>query len=72
MLILPVPEDLHKLFEDRGVTSVTSLRKLRRVMEMTEDLPIVLVVTILRSKNGRTYGTGEVIDVVFAIQGCNI
>ena len=72
MLILPVPENLHKLFEDRGVTSVASLRKLCRVMEMTEDLPIVLVVAILRSKDGRTHRTGEVVDVVFVIQGCDI
>ena len=67
MLILPVPEDLHKLFEDRGVTSVTSLRKLRRVMEMAENLAIVFVVTILRAKDSRAYGASEVVDVIFPI-----
>lgn len=67
MLVLPIPKNLHKLFQNRSLTSITSLGELRRVMEMAENLAIVFVVTILRAKDSRAYGASEVVDVIFPI-----
>lgn len=55
VLILAVAEDLDELLENGGMTSMTPLRKLGRVMEMTIDLALVLVVRILGTKHRRAY-----------------
>lgn len=72
MLVLPIPEDLHELLKNRSLASITSLRKLSRVMEVTEDLSVMFVVAVLRAKDSWTHRAGEVVDVVFPIQSCNI
>lgn len=55
MLILAIAEYLNKLFEDSSMASVTSLGELRRVMEMTIDFALVLVIRILGAENGGAY-----------------
>jgi len=67
MLVLPIPEYLHELLENRSLASITSLRKLGRVMKVTEDLPVMFVVAVLRAKDCRTHRAGEMVDVVFSI-----
>jgi len=72
MLILPISEYLNKLLEDGCLTSIAALCELRRIVVVAIDFAVVLVVTVLRTKNGRTDRTGEVFDVIFALKGCNV
>ena len=51
---------------------MAALGELSRVMEMTVDLPFVLVVGVLSSKHRGTHRTGKVLDMVFAVQCCDI
>ena len=53
MLILPVPVNLYKLFQYRCLTAIAALSKLGGVVVVAVDLSVMLVVTVLRSKNGR-------------------
>lgn len=41
-------------------------------MVVAVNLAVVLIVAVAGPESGRTYGTGEVIDMVFAIEGCHI
>jgi hypothetical protein len=50
----------------------TPLRELCRVMVMTVNLPIVLIIAILGTKHCWTYRTGEMIYMVFVIQCSDI
>ena len=72
MLIRAVPVDLYKLLQDCCLTSVASLRVLGRIMIMAIDFAFVLVVAILRAKNRWANGAGEVFNVVFPIQCCDV
>ena len=72
MLILAIAENFDELLQDGRVTAVTPLSKLGGIMEMAVDLALMLVVGILRTKNGRTHGAGEMFNVIFAIQCCDI
>jgi hypothetical protein len=72
MLVLTVPKYFHKLLQNGRLTSVTLRRKLCRIMVVTVDLPIVLVVGILRSKHGRTHTTCKVLDVILPVQGGDV
>jgi hypothetical protein len=68
VLVLTVAEYFDKLLEDGIVASVTSLGKACRVVIVAEDVPIVLIVTVLRTEHGRTERAGEMLNVIFAIQ----
>ena len=68
MLVLSVAENLDKLFEDGGMAAVTPLGELGRVVVVAIDVAIVLVVAVLRAKDGRAEGTGEVLHVVLAVE----
>ena len=72
VLILAIAENFDELLQDGRVTAVTPLGKLGGIMEMAVDLALMLVVGILRTKNGRAHGAGEMFNVIFAIQGCDI
>jgi hypothetical protein len=67
MLIMAIAEDLDELFEDCGVTAITSLCKLSRVVIMTIDIALVLIVRVLSPEHGRADKAGEVFDMVLAI-----
>lgn len=67
VLILSIPEDFHELLQNGSLTAITALRKLCRVMVMTVDFVVVLVVTVLGAKDRRAYRTCEVIYVVLAL-----
>jgi hypothetical protein len=55
-----VPVDFHKLLQDCAVTASTFGRKASRVVEMTIDIPIVLVIRVLGSEERRTYRARKV------------
>ncbi len=72
MLVLAVSEYLHKLLENCCMATITSLRKLGRVMIVTIDLSVVLVVAVLCTKHSWAHRTSEMIDVVFAVERGNV
>lgn len=72
MLILSISKDLHELLEDCGLTTVASLSKLCRIVIMAVDFIVMLIVAVLRSKNSRTNGACEMLDVIFSIEGRNV
>jgi len=59
--------DLHELLQDGAIASCTFCCKSRRVVKMTIDVPLVLIVRVLRAKQCRTRRTSEMIDVKFLI-----
>ena len=72
MLVLALPEDLNKLFQNRGVTSITTLCELCRVVVVAVDTSIMFVVTVLGAKDCWAYRTGEMIYVIFSVKGSNV
>jgi hypothetical protein len=72
MLSYSIPGYFNELLEDRTSTAMTSYSELRTVMEMTINLVLVFVITILRSKNCVAEGTGEMFNVVFLIKSSDI
>lgn len=72
MLVLTVTKDFDKLLKNCRLTSVTLLSKLGGVVVVTIDLAIVLIVTVLRTKDGRAQGASEVVDVVFALERSDV
>ena len=71
-LILAPSKYFHKLFENSSLATITPLRKANRVMIMTVYLVFVLIVAVLRAKRNGTYRAREVVDVVLAVQCCDI
>ncbi|KAG9796378.1 hypothetical protein KCU88_g172, partial [Aureobasidium melanogenum] len=53
---------------DGGLTAVAALGKVRRVVVVTIDLSIVLVITVLRTKDGWTDRAGKMFNVVLAVE----
>lgn len=72
VLVLSVPEDLNELLQYGGLAAVASLSELCRIVIVAVYLSFVFVVAILSSKNGRAHGTGEVLDMVLALQRRNV
>lgn len=72
MLILPVPEDLHKLFQNGGMAAMAPLCKLGRIMVVTIYHAFMFVVTVLRSEHCGANRTSEMFYMIFAVQGCDI
>jgi hypothetical protein len=72
VLIHAVPEDLHELFENGGLTAIALLRKLGRVVVVAVDAAVVLVVGVRGAKHRRANTAREVLDVIFAIEGCDV
>ena len=72
VLVLPISKDLHKLLEDRGLTTVASLSKLSRVVIMAVDFIVMFIVAVLRPKDSGTNRACEMLNVIFSIQGRNI
>jgi hypothetical protein len=63
MLVLAIPVDLDELLENGGSATGALDGESGRVVEVAVDRAAVLVVGILRAKNGRADGAGEVLDV---------
>ena len=72
MLVLSIAEDFNKLLQDGILATMTALCKAGRVMVVAVDIPIVLVVAVLSAEYGRTHRAGEVLNVVFAVEGGDV
>lgn len=72
MLVLSVTKDLDKLLKYCRLTSVTFLCKLSGVVVVAIDLPIVLVVAVLGTKDSRTKRAREMVNVIFPFQGRDV
>lgn len=72
MLVLAISVYLDELLENGRLTAVTPLCEAGGIMVMTVHLTIVFVVAIGSAKNGWTDRTGEMVDVVFAIEGGDV
>ena len=72
MLVLSIAEDFNKLLENGSLTTIATLRELCGIMKVTVDFSIMLVVAILGAKYCRTYRTGEMFDVIFAVKRCDV
>ena len=69
VLVLTVAVNLDELFEDCVVAAMATLGEAGRIVIMAINLALVLVVAVLRAEYGGTDGTGEVLDVVFVVEG---
>ena len=72
MLILAVSINLDKLLENGRVAAVAALSELSGVVKMTIDLSLVFVVGVLSAKHRRAYGTGEMFNVILAVESSNV
>jgi hypothetical protein len=72
MLVLAVAEDLNELLENGRLAAVAALCKSRRVVIVAVNVAVVFVIAVLRAEYSRAERACEVIDVVFAVEGCDI
>lgn len=68
MLVLAVPENLHKLLQDRVLAAVASLCEFGGVMVVAVHVALVLVIAVLSPEDCRTDRAREVLNVVLAIK----
>lgn len=55
MLILTIAKYFDELLQDRGMATIAALGVLCRIMVVTKDSSVMLVVTILRAKHSRAH-----------------
>lgn len=72
MLILVVAIDLNELLQNSRAAPRAPDSKPGRIVEVTEDSPFVLVVTVLRPEDSRTDGAGEVLYVELLAQSSDV
>lgn len=72
VLILTVPKDLHKLFQDCRLTAIAPLRVLGGVVIVAIDLSLVFVVAVLGTKDGGAHRAGEMFNMIFAVESGNV
>ena len=72
MLILAIPEDLHKLLQNRGSASIAPLSKLRRIVVVTIYFPFMLVVAVLCTENRGADRAGKVFNMILSFQSRNV
>ena len=72
MLVLSISENLDKLLENGRLAAIAPLGKLGRVVVVAVDTALVLVVAVRGAEDGRTDGTGKVLDVVFAVKSGDV
>ena len=72
VLILPIPEYLDELLQNGCLATVAFRGKLGRVMIVTVNFAAVLVVRVLGTKHRRADATGKVLNVVFAVERCDV
>lgn len=54
------------------MAAIASLSELGRVVVMAVYLALVLVITVLSSKDGRADGAGEMLNVIFVVQSRDV
>ena len=72
MLVLPIAEDFDKLFENGRLAAVAALGEFCGVVIMAVYISFVFVIAVLSAEYGRTYRAGEMLYMVFAIQGGDV
>jgi len=72
VLILPIAVYFHKLLENCCLAAIAALRKLCRIMVVAVNVTVVLIIAVLRTKYCGTQGAGKMVDVVFAVQSCDV
>ena len=72
MLINAIAKNLHKLLQNRCLAPIALLRERGAVVVMAIHVTLVLVVGVLRAEDRRADAAGEVLDVVFAVQGRDV
>jgi hypothetical protein len=72
MLVLSISKDLDELFQNRCLAAVAPLGELGGVVVVTVDASFVLVVAVRGAENSRAYGAGKVLNVVFAVERCDV
>lgn len=72
VLILSIPKYLDKLLEDSCLAAIAPLGEPCRIVVMAENVALMFVVAVLGAKDGGTDGAGEVLDVVFPVQGGDV
>ena len=71
-MILAVSENLDELLQDGGLAAVAALGELGGVVVVAKDLPVMLVVAVLRAEDGWTYRACKVVDVILPIQSRDV
>lgn len=69
MLVLPIPENLYELLENSCLTAITFCCKLRGVVVVAIDSPIMLVIGILWTKDCGATATCKMLNVIFPFKG---
>jgi hypothetical protein len=72
VLVLPVSEYFHELFQNCGLTSIAALRKLCRIVVMAVDFAFMLVVAILGTKDSWADRAGEMFNVVLSFKSSDV
>src|SRR3569833_3137639 len=67
-----VPEDLDKLLEDGGLAAIAPLCELGRIVVVAVYLAVMLVIAVLSTEHGVAEGAGEVVDMIFALEGSDV
>jgi len=67
MLVLALPEDLNELLQNSGVAPIATLCELCRIVVVAVHTSIMLVVTVLGTKDSWTHRTCEMIYVILAV-----
>lgn len=72
VLVLAIAEDFDELLEDGRLAAVAALCELGRVVVVAVDAALVLIVAVRGAEDGGADGAGEVLDVVFAVEGGDV
>lgn len=72
VLVGTISEKLDKLLQDGSLAAVAPLGKLRGIVIVTIDLPVVFVVAVLCTKDRRANRAGKMLNVIFSIQGGDV
>lgn len=72
MLVLAIAEDLDELLEYGCSAAVAALGEFCGVVIMAVYISFVFVIAVLSAEYGRTYRAGEMLYMVFAIQGGDV
>lgn len=54
------------------MAAVAALRELSGVVVVAVDIAVVFVIAVLSAKDGGTEGAGEVVNVILALESCDI
>lgn len=72
MLVLTIAKDLDELLQDGGLAAIALLRKPGRIMVVTIHASFVFVIAILRAEDCWTDRASKVLNVVLALQCCDV